>query len=208
MKIAIIGAGSVGRALGSGWTAKGHAVCFGARNVASEKVVAAVNATAGASASGIADAAAWADCLVLATPWAGAEDALRAAGDLAGKPLLDATNPLTPTFGLALGHSDSGAEQVQRWSPGARVVKIFNSTGWENMANPSYPAGRAAMVYCGSDAPAKLVAKQLASDLGFEPLDMGGLADARYLEPAAMVWIKLAIIQKMGRQIAFGLMRR
>lgn len=208
MKIAILGAGGVGSTLGAGWAAKGHAVRYGARNPGSDKVRNAIAATVGASAAGIADAVAWSDAVVLATPWSGNEDTLRAAGDFGGKPLLDATNPLTPQFTLALGHTDSGAEQVQRWAPSAKVVKIFNSTGFENMANPVYPGGRAAMVYCGSDAAAKSVARQLAADLGFEPLDIGALSDARYLEPAAMVWIKLAIVQKMGRGIAFGLMRR
>jgi predicted dinucleotide-binding enzyme len=208
MKIAVIGAGVVGQALAGGWVRKGHGVRYGARNTSSDKVAAALKATPGAEVMGIAEAVRWADAALLATPWSGAEEALRAAGDFAGKPLLDATNPLTPTFGIALGHDDSGAEQVQRWAPSAKVVKIFNSTGHENMSNPVYPAGRAAMVYCGTDAAAKRVAATLAADLGFEPLDLGGLSDARYLEPAAMVWIKLAIVQKMGRNIAFGLMRR
>jgi predicted dinucleotide-binding enzyme len=64
------------------------------------------------------------------------------------------------------------------------------------------------MLYCGDDAPAKAVAAQLAADLGFEPLDLGPLAEARLLEPTAMVWIKLAIVRKQGRGIAFGLLRR
>ena len=208
MRIAVIGAGSVGKALGSGWAAKGHEVRYGARDPASPKLRAALAETRGAVASRIDEAVRWAEAVVLATPWQGTEEALRAAGDFAGKPLLDATNPLTPRFELALGHTDSGGEQVQRWAPAARVVKIFNSTGWENMADPVYPGGHAAMVYCGDDAAAKAVAARLAADLGFEPLDLGGLADARVLEPAAMVWIKLAIVQRMGRGIAFGLLRR
>ena len=72
----------------------------------------------------------------------------------------------------------------------------------------AFATGRAAMVYAGDDTAAKETAAQLAADLGFEPLNLGGLALARYLEPAAMVWIHLAIIQKQGRGIAFGLLRR
>jgi predicted dinucleotide-binding enzyme len=208
MKIAIIGAGGVGSALGRAWAAKGHAIRYGARNAASDKLRAALAATPGAESSGIADAVRWADAVLLATPWEGAREALAAAGDFAGKPLLDATNPLTPSFTLALGHGTSGGEQVQAWASSAKVVKIFNTTGHENMANPVYPQGRAAMVFAGGDANAKAVASALAQDLGFEALDLGGLDGARYLEPAAMVWIKLAIVQKLGRNIAFGLMRR
>lgn len=208
MKIAIIGAGGVGASLGSTWAAKGHAIRYGARDPSSAKLQAALAATAGAQALSIAEAVAWADAVVLATSWGGAQDALTAGGDFAGKPLLDATNPLTPSFQLAIGHGTSGGEQVQAWAPSASVVKIFNTTGLENMANPVYPQGRAAMVYAGGDAHAKQTAAALAADLGFEPLDLGGLDGARYLEPAAMVWIKLAIVQKLGRGIAFGLMRR
>jgi hypothetical protein len=208
MKIAVIGAGGVGRALGSTWAKKGHEICYGARDVASDKVQASLAATPGATARPVAEAVAWADAVMLATDWAGVQPALAAAGDFGGKPLLDATNPLTPTFQLALGHTTSGGEQVQAWAPTASVVKIFNTTGLENMADPVYPDGRAAMVYAGGDANAKRVAAQLAGDLGFEPLDLGGLDGARYLEPAAMVWIKLALVQKMGRGIAFRLMRR
>lgn len=208
MKIAVIGAGVVGSALAGGWARCGHQVCFGARDTGSAKVTAALSAVPGSTAASIADAVRAADAIVLATPWQGTEAALQAAGDCAGKPLLDATNPLTPSFGLELGHDHSGGEQVQRWAPSARVVKIFNSTGWENMAAPVYPGGRAAMVYCGDDAAARQVAATLAADLGFEPLDLGPLSGARLLEPYAMVWIRLAIVQKQGRGIAFGLLRR
>ncbi|HYF17900.1 MAG TPA: NAD(P)-binding domain-containing protein [Ramlibacter sp.] len=208
MKIAILGAGGVGTSLGRTWTGKGHEVRYGARNAQSDKVKAALAATPGAQAVSIAEAVKWAEAVVLATPWSGAQEAVTAGGDFGGKPLLDATNPLTPTFGLALGHTDSGGEQVQRWAPTAKVVKIFNTTALENMANPVYPQGHAAMVYAGDDAGAKEAAKRLATDLGFEALDMGGLTGARYLEPAAMVWIHLALVQKLGRGIAFGLMRR
>ncbi len=208
MRIAIIGAGVVGAALGRGWAAKGHAIVYGARDARSAKVLAALDSAPGARSAGIADAVAHSDAVVLATPWDGAQAALAAAGDFGGRPLLDATNPLTPRFALALGFDRSGGEQVQAWAPTARVVKIFNSTGWENMADPVYPAGRAAMPYCGDDAAAKAAAAALAADLGFEPLDLGRLDAARDLEPYAMVWIRLAIVQKMGRGIAFGLMRR
>lgn len=208
MKIAILGAGGVGTALGKTWAGKGHEVRYGARNAGSDKVKTALASTPGAQAVPIAQAVQWADAVVLATPWSGTQEAVQAAGDFGGKPLLDATNPLTPTFQLAVGHTSSGGEQVQGWAKNAKVVKIFNTTGLENMASPAYPQGRAAMVYAGDDAAAKQVAAQLAGDLGFEPLDMGALAGARYLEPAAMVWIHLALVQKMGRGIAFGLLRR
>ena len=208
MNVAVIGAGVVGSTLAKALAAKGHTVTFGARDSGSDKVSRALATTPGATAMPIAEAVRWADAVILATPWSGTEAALSAAGDFAGKPLIDATNPLTPTYALALGHTSSGGEQVQAWAPTARVVKMFNSTGWENMAEPGYPAGRAAMVYCGDDSEAKKIAAGLAGDLGFEPLDLGALNGARLLEPAAMLWIRLAVMQKLGRGIAFGLLRR
>ena len=76
------------------------------------------------------------------------------------------------------------------------------------MASPVFPAGRAAMLHCGDDAGAKAIAASLARTLGFEPVDLGGLAEARLLEPFALVWIKLALVQGQGRDFAFGLLRR
>ena len=208
MKIAIIGAGVVGTALGKSWSRNSHEIRFGARDAASAKVVGAMGTIPGASVASITAAVAWSELVVLATPWGGTEAALKAAGGFGGKPLLDATNPLTPTYGLALGHTTSGGEQVQAWAPDAKVVKIFNTTGFDNMANTSYAQGKPAMIYCGNDAAAKLTAAGLAGDLGFEPIDLGALEACRYLEPYAMVWIKLALAQGLGRNIAFSLMRR
>lgn len=208
MRIAIIGAGGVGSTLGRSWAGRSHEVRYGARDPGSASVARALAATPGGAVMPIGEAVRWAETIVLATPWSGTQQALAAAGDFQGKPLLDATNPLTPQFTLALGHADSGAEQIQRWAPTASVVKIFNTTGLENMADPVYRQGRAAMAHAGGDDRARRAAASLAADLGFEPLDLGGLDGARYLEPAAMVWIKLAVVQKLGRNIAFGLMRR
>ncbi len=208
MKIAIIGAGVVGVALGRVWERKSHAITFGARDAASAKVNGALAAVAGAQAASIAEAVKWADVAVLATPWGGTEAALKAAGSFSGKALLDATNPLTPDYRLALGHDGSGGEQVQAWAADARVVKIFNSTGYDNMADTTYAQGKPAMIHCGDDAAAKKTAAGLAADLGFEAIDLGKLDQARYLEPFAMVWIKLALAQGLGRNIAFQLMRR
>ena len=110
---------------------------------------------------------------------------LRSAGDLGGKILLDCTlegRPLRPH-----GRYTPGAEHVAAWAPGARVVKIFNTTGFSNMASPEYREGRSMMLYCGDDASVKQVAAQLAAELGFEPYDVGALTEARLLEPFALV---------------------
>jgi hypothetical protein len=97
---------------------------------------------------------------------------------------------------------------VERLASGARVVKAFNTTGANNMADSSYGGGKLMMPVAGDDAEAKRIVMSLASELGFESIDTGPLTMSRYLEPMAMVWIKLAIAQKMGRNFGFALLRR
>jgi hypothetical protein len=210
MRIAIIGAGNVGGTLGAGWAGRGHEVFFGVRDTADPKIKDLLARVGGnARVASVSDAATAAEVVALTVPWPAAQDALRSARDLRGKILLDCTNPLKPDLsGLTVGYTASGAEQVAAWAPGARVVKIFNTTGFANMANPEYRDGRSMMLYCGDDAQAKTVAAQLAAELGFEPYDVGPLTEARLLEPFALVWIHLAVRQKMGTGFAFRLMRR
>lgn len=203
MKIAIIGAGNVGSTLGRGLAQAGHDVRYAVRNVDDAKHEPLRDH---ATVSGSPEAVAWADLALLTTPWAAAESALAAAGDFGGKPLLDATNPIGPGFKLTHGHTDSGAEQVARWAPSARVVKVFNTTGRENMERPRFGDVRSLMLVCGDDDDACTIATTLAEQLGFEALRVGKLAEARLLEPFAMVWIKLSIAH--GREFAFAVVRR
>jgi predicted dinucleotide-binding enzyme len=146
--------------------------------------------------------------LLLATPWAATISIVEGLGDLSGKVLLDATNPLGAGFKMEVGHTDSGGEMVARAAKGARAVKIFNTTGFNNMADSNYGSQKPAMFYAGDDAEAKKVGAQLASELGFEPIDCGPLSQARLLEPLACVWIDQAAVRGAGRDIAFALLRR
>lgn len=208
MKIAIIGTGSVGSALGRGFAQAGHEVVFGVRDTGKLEVQKLVAETGGRAAS-VAEAALGAEVVVLAMPWGAAQDVIRTAGGLAGKIVFDCINPLNSTFsGLDTGGARSAAEQIAAWAPGARVVKIFNSTGAGNMADPRYGDDRATMLYCGDDEGAKEVGAKLAADLGFDPVDAGPLSAAYLLEHAAMLWIHLAYGSGLGRNIAFRLMRR
>jgi len=210
MRIAVIGSGNVGGTLGKGWAKRGHEIVFGVRQPTDQKLAQLLAETGGkARAASVKDAAAGAEVVALTVPWDAAQEALKSAGNLRGKILLDCTNPLKPDLsGLTLDYSTSGGEQVAAWAPGARVVKIFNTTGFGNMANAVYPEAAAMMLYCGDDAEAKKTAAQLATDLGFDAYDAGPLAEARLLEPLALVWIHLAVFQKMGTGFAFRLMRR
>ena len=161
------------------------------------------------NAAYVRDAAQSAQVVVLAVPWNAVADALRSAGDLTGKLILDATNPLLPDLsGLDTEPGTSGGEKVAAIVGEIPVVKIFNTTGFPNMTNPDYKGERATMFYCGDDANAKSIAARLASDLGFDPVDAGPLTRSRMLESLALLWITLAVGQKMGPNIAFRLMRR
>lgn len=210
MRIGIIGAGNVGGTLGRGWSRRGHEVLYGVRDASQTRVEELRTRLGGDAKVGtVPQAAAFGEVVVLATPWDGAQEALRSAGSLSGKIVLDCTNPLKADLsGLALGHSTSGGEQVAGWAAGAKVVKIFNTTGFNNMENPNYGGTGATMFHCGDDERAKAVAARLAADLGFEPVDAGPLAQARLLEPLAMLWISLAYFQRQGADIAFKLLRR
>jgi len=207
MRIGIIGAGNVGGTLGRGLAKAGHAIVYGVREPLEEEKHRELRHT-NAEVRSVREAVTGAEAVILATPWNAAQAALAAAGDFDGKPLLDATNPIGPGFALTHGHTDSGAEQVARWATNAKVVKVFNTTGLENMADPQYGQARAAMFVCGDDDPACALALGLARELGFDALQVGGLSKARVLEPAGLLWINLALVLGNGRSVAFGLLRR
>lgn len=210
MQIAIIGAGNVGGALGRGWAPKGHDITFGVRDLANPKIKPLLEATGGrAKVASVREAAADAEAVVLAVPWAAAKDAIAAAGNLTGKIVVDCTNPLTADLtGLAIGQTSSAAEEIGRWAKEARVVKAFNMTGAGNYLNPLFGGQAASMFICGDDAAAKGTVSTLAADLGFEVIDAGPLSSGRLLEPLALLWVRLAYVDGLGPNIAFKLLRR
>ena len=212
MNLAIIGAGNVGGALGANWAQKGHDIVFGVRDPKAEKTQTLVKSIGqNTRAANVAEAAASVDTIVLSTPWPAAEAAIRAMGDLKGKILLDATNPLTrgpDGIALEIGHAISGGEKVQGWAAGASVFKTLNTTGFSNMANPAFNGVKSVMFVAGDDAANKPKVMALVGDLGFEVIDAGPLRNARLLEAHAMLWIDLALARGQGRDFAFGILRR
>jgi 8-hydroxy-5-deazaflavin:NADPH oxidoreductase len=167
VKIGIIGSGNVGGTLGRRWAKNGHAVIFSTREPSSA-AVRELLAQAGptAKSASVRDAARESEVLLLATPWEAAQNALASAGDLTGKILIDATNPLLPGLGgLAVGTTTSAGEMVAKWAAGAKVVKAFNTVGFNIMADPRFEGGRAAMFYCGDDAKAKSAVAGLINEL-------------------------------------------
>jgi 8-hydroxy-5-deazaflavin:NADPH oxidoreductase len=210
MKIAILGAGNVGGTLGRAWAKKGHDIFFGVRQPGDKKTRQLVESIGPKAQAGtVAQAAAFGEAVVLATPWQATEAAVRQAGDLSGKVVIDCTNPLKPDVsGLEVGFGTSGAEQVAGWAKGARVFKAFNTTGYNVMADPVIDGTRTVMFVCGDDEAAKPAVLRLASDIGFDAIDAGKLVQARLLEPWAMLWISLAFRGDFGQKFGFALLRR
>lgn len=205
MRIAIIGAGQVGAALARGWMRAGHAIVFGVRDVARASPV------AGAAVAANEEAVRGADVLVLAVPWVAVPDAIAGCGDLSGRLVIDATNPVVARgtgIELTLGFTTSGGEEVARMAPGAFVFKTMNQIGFAAMDRAcGYPA-RPAMFVAGDDAARKPTIMRLVEDLGFEARDAGLLDRARLLEPYAMLWIEQAMLHGAPQDAAFGFMQK
>ena len=194
MRIGIIGKGRVGSALAAGWRHAGHEVQLGGRD----------------TTPGTTEIANWAEIIVLAVPYAALES-IAATLTVTGKPVIDCTNPIAmgpDGMGLVVGHTTSGAEQLQMSLPNAHVVKTLNQVGAEVMADTSGFAHAPVQFLAGDNEAAKRTVASLLVDLGFEPLDAGSLSKARLLEPFALTWINQAIARKHGRDWAFGAMPR
>ncbi len=198
MKVAILGTGAVGQALANGFSRHGHQVALGTRDPGSGKLSEFLGQHPDIQLTTHEEAATWADIAVLCTAWAGAQATLELAGAeaLAGKVLIDVTNPLGPgpngssgPPSLVLGHTDSAGEQVQRWVPGAKVVKCWNIVGNAHMIDPDFPDGPPTMFIAGNHEQAKATVQDLLDSFGWDCSDLGGIESSRYLEPLAMVWI-------------------
>jgi predicted dinucleotide-binding enzyme len=214
-KIGILGTGDVGRTLAKGFVARGHDVKLGSRDANNEKAQAwAKENGAKASAGTFADAAKHGEIIVLATVWTGTKQAIEMAGpdSFAGKLVIDATNPLDTSGGggprLAVGHTDSGGETVQRWLPKAHVVKCFNIVGHGLMVDPKIPGGPPDMWIAGNDEGAKTKVAEILHDFGWgPPLDTGGIEGARLLEPMCILWVNYGMRTKQWGGHAFKLLR-
>jgi hypothetical protein len=198
----------VGTALARALVTKGESIVFGVPDPDRYRnAVAALGPAASVGSTGAAVAAS--DLVIMATPYSAALSVAGAVPDWANRILVDATNPLAPGLaGLLVGTNTSGAEEIAKAARGARVVKAFNTTGAENMADSHYAGGAVFMPVCGDDAEARNRVITLATLIGFDAVDLGDLAAARYLEPFAMTWIHMAIRLGHGRNFAFARLRR
>ena len=188
-KIAILGKGNVGSALARGL----------ARSYAQVQAVGNDNDAQRA-------AAAQAEVVILAVPFPAIDDVVKHVGAaLAGKVVVDATNALDAKMNLALGYTTSGAEELQKKLPRARVVKAFNSVLAQHMDSGRLGNTTLTAFVAADDEAAKETVKALASDIGFEAVDAGPLQNARLLEPLAYLNIQLAYVLGGGTGIGFKL---
>jgi len=198
MKIGIIGSGDVGPRLADRFSELGHQVKIGSRNPNQSKITEWIDKhdKEKASAGTFAETASFGELVVLATLWEGTADAIQLSNskNLAKKIVIDVTNPLDFTKGmppsLALGHTDSAGETVQRLLPDSKVVKAFNIVGNPHMVHPDFPGGKPTMFVCGNDEESKkIITDDILSKFGWETIDIGGIEGCRVLEPVALLWI-------------------
>jgi len=202
MAVTILGAGNVGTALARGLVAAGESVVFGVPDPARHRDTAG-RIGAQVRVDSMAAALEGARVVILAVPYAAALEIAAAHADWDHAVLVDATNPLAPALsGLLVGTTTSGAEEIARRARNARVVKAFNTTGAENLANPRRAPGGLFLPVAGDDADARAQVLALARSLGFDAVDAGPLAAARQMEPFALLWIDLALRRGLGRDLA------
>ncbi len=188
-KIAIIGKGNVGSALQRGLERAKYEV-----------------KSVGKDPSRVHDIAAWGEIIILAVPYPAVDDAIREMGDaINGKALIDVTNALTPDYQLALGFTTSGAEELQKKVPSAKVVKAFNTIFAEHMATGQAKGTALTLFAAGNDKEAKAKILNLGRDIGFDAVDAGSLTNARWLETLGYFNIQLGYTLQMGTHIAFRL---
>lgn len=189
-KIGILGKGNVGSALARGFQRSGHEV-----------------RAVGKDAQAIREAATWGEVVFLAVPFGAIDDVVREAGDaLAGKTVVDVTNALDANMNLAIGFTTSGAEELQKKLPKARVVKAFNTVFAQQMDSGRVGDEPLSAFVAADDDEAKKGVLELARQIGFDAIDAGPLKNARLLEPLAFLNIQLGYGLGMGKQIGFKLL--
>ena len=191
MNISVIGDGNVGSALAKGFQKAGHTV-----------------STTGNDPARVKQLAASGDVIVLAVPFAALDEIAANIRDVVdGKTVVDVTNALTPQFTLAVGHTTSGAEELQKKLPRANVVKAFNTAFANAMATGENSGTPLTAFVAADDAGAKNTVIELGKGIGFDAIDAGPLSNARLLEPMAFLHIQLGFVLGQGHNIGFKLVR-
>lgn len=207
MRIGILGSGLMGGKLGTIFARAGHDVVFSYSRTKGKLEQLARDAGGRARAGTLAEAAKDADAVLLAVHWTRVDDVLKKAGDLSGKVIVTCSLPMhVDDTGLAIANTSSGAEELAKKVPKARVVSAFNTLPSEvffSIFAGDAGDARPSVVYCSDDARAKKVAAELITDAGFEPIDAGPLRIARYTEPFALLIGQLAYEGERGPAVAY-----
>jgi len=192
MKIAIIGDGNVGSALGDALRRAGHEIRHGSTDPNQP----------------VRAAAEWGEVVVLAVPWKNMTEVVKNLGNAAnGKVVIDASNPIGPGMVSAVGCDTSAGEEVQKMVPRAKVVKAFNTVFAQHMRTGQINGDRLTAYLAADDTESKRTVRQLAEQIGFEPVDAGPLKAARYLEQLALLNINMAYNLGMGPSFGVKLVR-
>ena len=211
MNITFIGYGNVGAPLADHLQRLGHKVSLAARDLNSDAVRQAQARNAALKAQPMAQAVREAEVVFLATPFAAnAQVVPPLAQALAGKVLVDCTNPVGPGLAHGLNSQQSGSQALHAMAPQAHVVKAFTIYGFENFVNSAYPGYGVmpAMLFCGDDAAAKQTVAGLIEQLGWEPLDVGGLEQALHLEHMTLMWVRLVRAKGHSPNLVWAALRR
>jgi len=210
MKIGFIGTGQVGGALAQRLGARGHSIYLGSRGQTSsgqDSLTQSIGANA--QVLSIQETIASSDVIFLATPWGAVEAiAKENMNELQNKVLIDCTNPLKPDLsGLQISVDSSGGEFLQNILKETKVVKAFNTVGFNIMMNPVIDGRKAVMYFCGNDQEARFITQTLIKELDFHPVDAGDITSARLLEPFALLWISTAYKYGLSRDFAFSIIK-
>jgi hypothetical protein len=196
MDVGIIGTGNMGTALAMALADAGHTIVIGSRNEARGHEVAA---SIGENVSGGSnqDASDFADTVILAVPFDGADSIIRECGAFEGKTVIDITNPIDlDALRVTLDEETSGGEEIAKLAPAAKVVKAFNMIHAEVIEEPGFGDDVPTCFFCGDDEDAKETVAQLIEDCELDPVDCGPLRASRYLEAMAGLIVQLSM--KMG----------
>jgi hypothetical protein len=211
MKIAFLGYGNVGAPLADHLQRLGHEVMLAAADPSSDGVKKALARNQDLEVAVPREAVDRAEVVFLATPFGANEKVLKTvATELAGKVLVDCTNPVGPGLRHGLDSRESGSQAVQKLVPAARVVKAFSIYGFENFEDNRYPVYevKPAMMFCGDDAAAKKTVGELIAQLGWEPLDVGGLEQALHLEHMTLLWVRMVRVGGATAHMVWARLRR
>ena len=207
MRIGILGSGLMGAKLGTLFARAGHDVIFSYSHSDEKLTRLARDAGNNARAGTPAEAARGSDVLLLAVHWSRVDDVIEQAGDLSGKMIVTCSLPMNADdTELVVAHTSSGAEALARKIPKAQVVSAFGTVPSEvffDVFETRYGADRPSLVYCGDDAGAKKIVATLIRDVGFDPVDVGPLRIARYMEPFTLLMAQIAYEGEGGPEVAY-----